>query len=156
MKIKCFADQLNNHGRAIMIQLKALYAIAIALALLPFQAAFAEVDDITISGVEFRDPFDRSIGGPPTATQLMLSANLTNNSAQPLPYVAFIELRDSDGITIYLEFHKGRLDPRASSSIASSSTPKTTGEYDLRVFAISDLQNPQILSTVGTATTTIS
>jgi hypothetical protein len=40
--------------------------------------------------------------------------------------------------------------------MASSWTPDKAGEYELRVFAISDFKNPEILSTVGTATTTVS
>jgi hypothetical protein len=139
-----------------MIQLKVLYAIAMTLALVPFQIAFAEVGDITVSEVEFRD-IPGSGGGisDPHSRPLMLSANMTNNSMQSISYVAFLELRDSNDITIYLEFHKGRLDPEASSNIASSWAADTTGEYELRVFAISDFENPEVLSSVGTATTVI-
>ena len=135
--------------------MKELYAIAIALALMPLQSVFAEVGDIAVSGVEFRDIGGGGLDGPPSGRQMMLSANMTNNSVQPLFYIAFIELRNSDGVTLYLEFHKGRLDPDASSNIASSWTPDRPGEYELRVFAISDFESPEMLSETGTATTTI-
>jgi len=127
-----------------------------ALVLVLFQSAFAEVGDVTVSEVEFKDPFGRSMDGPPGGTQLLLSATLTNNNTKPLPYVAFIELRNSDGVTIYLEFHKGVLDPGVPSNIASSWTPEKTGEYELRVFAISDFQHVEVLSQISSNKTTIS
>ncbi|MGI0048871.1 MAG: hypothetical protein ACREAW_04965 [Nitrososphaera sp.] len=136
--------------------MKALYAIAITLALMSFQSAFAEVGDISVSGVGFRDIGGCKNGGVVCGSQYMLTANVTNNSTQSLSYVAFLDLRDSEGVTQYLEFHKGRLDLEASSDIASSWTPDRPGEYELRVFVISDFENPKILSQIGINTTTIS
>jgi hypothetical protein len=139
-----------------MLQLKALYAIAITLALMSFQSAFAEAGDISVSGVGFRKLPGGSLDDPPGGGQRLLTATIANNSTQSLSYAAFLDLRDSEGVTQYLEFHKGRLDPEASSDIASSWTPDRPGEYELRVFVISDFENPEILSQIGINTTTIS
>ncbi len=131
-------------------------AIAVVVALLSLQVAFADVGDITISEVAIKNLRGNDLDSVIAASPFMLTATLTNNSTQSLSYVAVLELRDSDGITQFLEFHMSRLDPSIPSNIAGSWMPDRPGEYELRIFAISDLENPDILSTIGTATTTIS
>jgi len=66
-----------------------------------------------------------------------------------VPFVAFIEVRDSNGVTQYLAYQSGKLSEQIDhTEIGASWTPSSAGMFSLRTFAISDMENPMILSQV--------
>jgi len=80
--------------------------------------------------------------------QVILSTTITNNLDSNQPYVAIIEVRTSDGITEYLSWQTGELGPDDIIDVGQSWLPDSAGSYTVRTFVISDLSNPQILSSV--------
>lgn len=60
------------------------------------------------------------------------------------------------GTTILLDWQTGTVLPRGSMQVGVSWIPKHTGEYELRTFAISSFDNPEILSPFANPQVTIS
>lgn len=89
-------------------------------------------------------------------SQAIITTTVTNNNAQPQAFVALVEVRDADGITVYLQWQTGTLNPNGSANIGLSWTPDAPGTYELRTFVISNLLNPSALSPVVTSTVTVS
>src|SRR5207247_8252838 len=61
------------------------------------------------------------------------------NDTEPLPFVAIIETRDSEGATLSIAFQSGTLMANERAAIGTSWTPPEAGIYYLRAFAISEL-----------------
>ncbi|MEW6604170.1 MAG: hypothetical protein AB1351_05720 [Thermoproteota archaeon] len=80
----------------------------------------------------------------------MISTTAVNSHIYDLPFVAIIEVRDEDGVTVYLEWQKGTLDPNSRAEIGISWIPERAGEYEIRTFLVSHLAEPQILTMVST------
>ncbi|HEV8405200.1 MAG TPA: thermonuclease family protein [Nitrososphaera sp.] len=67
-----------------------------------------------------------------------------------VPYVVLLEVRDSDSVTEFISFQSGKLEDNIDEQIEVGTTwiPAKAGTFSLRAFAISDFENPQILSFV--------
>jgi hypothetical protein len=78
----------------------------------------------------------------------MMSTMFINNDDKPVQFVVFLEIRDSAGVTVFLQFHIGAVEGRFGHNtreMASSWQPEKAGEYELRTFAISNFTNPEVL-----------
>ena len=109
----------------------------------------ASVSSPIISGT-----FDED-GPLETGAQLGLSTTIENDGAEEQPFVALIEVRDSSGITVYLAWQSGSLEPAGSTMVEVSWTPEASGTYEVRTFAVSSLANAVVLSKVATASVEI-
>lgn len=89
-------------------------------------------------------------------SQVVLSTDITNNNDAPQPFAAIVEVRDADGITIYLQWQTGTLNANGTSGIGLSWTPDMPGTYTVRTFVLSSIANPQVLSPVAESTYTVS
>jgi hypothetical protein len=69
--------------------------------------------------------------------------------------VALIEVRDSDGVTIFLAWQIGQLAGGDRTQVGLSWTPEDQGDYTVRTFVISDLNDPDILSEVSESDVTV-
>ena len=88
--------------------------------------------------------------------QVVLTTTISNNIDDELPFVALIEVRDSSGITVYLAWQTGVMDAGDRTEVGLSWTPEDSGDYVVRTFVISNLNNPQVLSPVSTTNITVS
>ncbi len=88
--------------------------------------------------------------------QAVISTSITNNNNLPQQFAAIVEVRDEDGFTVYLQWQTGTLQANGRTNIGLSWTPDAPGTYEIRTFAISNLSNPAVLSTVSTSTVTVS
>lgn len=80
----------------------------------------------------------------------MITASVTNMGREELQFVAFLEIRDSQGVTIFLQYHTGLIKVEGRSEIASSwQAPDLQAKYELRAFVISNFTKPQILTDVS-------
>lgn len=86
-----------------------------------------------------------------TVNQMVfISTSIANCSDEPIRFVAIIEARSEENVTVYLNFQTGELNGRAASQIGLSWSPEHAGNYELRTFVISDLIEPQIESQINT------
>ncbi len=144
-----------------------------------YPADYAQrIEDVNDPDKEFQ--FNITIGGPTGTTtttpsapklqdirgqdlteitagsQAIITTTVTNNNATAQPFVALVEVRDSDRITVYLQWQTGTLNPNGSANIGLSWTPDAPGTYELRTFVISNLLSPSALSPVVTSSVTVS
>jgi hypothetical protein len=82
--------------------------------------------------------------------QLGLSTVIENNADIEQSFVALIEVRNESGITVYLAWQSGSLEPSDSTQIEVSWTPEFGGEYEIRTFAINGFAEGNVLSQVAT------
>lgn len=65
------------------------------------------------------------------------------------PYVLILEIRNEDGVTMFLQWQNGTVNEHNESHYMFFYwRPTETGRYDVRNFAISNFTQPEILSTV--------
>jgi hypothetical protein len=88
--------------------------------------------------------------------QVVLTTSVTNNINDDQPFVALIEVRDSNGITVFIGWGTGVLNPSDQSTVGVSWTPQDPGDYEVRTFVIDDFDSPQVLSDVQTSDLTVS
>ena len=82
----------------------------------------------------------------------IVSSTYKNNDAIHDWAASFIvEVRDSNGVTILLDFPSGTIDAGGRMNVGVPWTPLQVGSYELRTFAITDLENPRILSLISSS-----
>jgi hypothetical protein len=68
---------------------------------------------------------------------ITLSTSISNSNEHEQPFVVIIEVRDSEGVTVYLALQGGMLEPTGSADIGVLWQPGQPGTYEVRTFAIS-------------------
>lgn len=88
---------------------------------------------------------------------ITVSTTITNNNDNPQPFVAIIEVRDRNGVTVFLALRSGTLEPSGSTDIGVLWRPDATGVFELRTFAITSVGDAaELISLVAVSHTTIS
>ncbi len=129
-----------------------LVALNLLVVMFPRYAIALESDSsyqITIPQVGIKNSEDREISSIPSGYPTLLFCDIRNDTPKVQPYVIIIEIRDSDGFTISLQLQSGRLEPYQSYNMGSLWTTGEDDNYEVRAFVVSDLSNPQILSSVA-------
>jgi hypothetical protein len=88
--------------------------------------------------------------------QVVISVDVNNNNNFAQDFTAIVEVRTADDITEYLQWQTGTLNPDGSVNVGLSWIPADSGEYTIRTFVVSNLQNPAVLSSVEESTVTVS
>jgi hypothetical protein len=107
-----------------------------------------------LPAVTLSPPSANSVTGTPTLTagsQIGLSTTIENDRNIDQPFVTLIEVRDSSGITVYLAWQSGNLQPSGSTMIEVSWMPEMSGTYDVRTFSLTSLSEALVISEVATA-----
>jgi len=112
-------------------------------------------DHVTTAPPSAIDITGNHIDVPMVGQQLILSTDVSNNLPQVQPFVTIVEVRDSDGITVFLAFQIGTLNPLGVANVGVSWTPDVEDTYTARTFTVSNLQNPSILSKLAESTITV-
>lgn len=113
-----------------------------------FDFAGVQLTNPAITGTEESDEIS-------AGQQLTLSSTVTSPSPAELAFVAIMEVRDSDGITVFIGWQSGTLHPESPGEIGMSWIPQDRGDYQVRTFIISDLIDPQVLSAVTLSEVTV-
>ncbi len=80
--------------------------------------------------------------------QVAVDVELRNQDSAVQPYAAIIEIRDSDGVTLSLDWVEGSINGKNLTNVGISWTPEEAEVYELRTFVITNLTSPEILSQV--------
>lgn len=91
---------------------------------------------------------DRLLSFTTVGQQTVLSTTLFNEHNDTKPFVALIEVRNHQNITVYLSWQSGTIDSNGQAEVDVLWLPELAGLYEIRTFVISDLDAPQILSRV--------
>lgn len=116
----------------------------------------ASSNSTTPSKPALADVTGASITEVTSGQQVVLTTNVKNNDGTSRPFVAIVEVRDSDGITVMVQWQTGTLAPNGDAGVGISWVPESAGEYEIRTFVVSNLSNPQVLSPVVTSNVTVS
>jgi hypothetical protein len=131
------------------------YAAILALMLVTPAAAFA----LDSSSMEITPPVPTSISGGPDPLEVgntaIIAVTILNNDEEATPFVVVYDFRDSKGITTQLDLVNGTLDTREDAAIGIAWTPQYADEYDVRVFALTEIANPVAISPVSESRITI-
>ncbi len=88
--------------------------------------------------------------------QLVVTTDVRNNDdVYDWPAYVILEIRDWDGVTIMLAWQSGVVETDRPTQVGVSWIPEHPGDYQLRTFAVSSLDNPRILSAVSVSEVTI-
>ena len=108
--------------------------------------------DLQVTNPYLSSQFSGSVSTPTTDEQFTIAATITNPCSEREPFVAIIEVRNSEGVTEYLGWEGGILEGQTGqAAIGVSWIPSYAGTYELRTFAISSLDSPRILSTISSS-----
>jgi hypothetical protein len=113
-----------------------------------------EATDVTAPAAE-----DVSGGSGPYAVgdSVTLSTSVSNNNDEPQQFVALIEVRDSNGATVFLALQGGTLDPSGSTDIGVLWQPGQAGTFEVRTFVVSHIgAEVEVLSPVAVSEITVS
>lgn len=87
---------------------------------------------------------------------VVLSATVANNNITALPFTSIFEVRDEEGVTIYLRWKDGNLEAGDfTTRVELFWIPEQVGNYEIRTFLLSGFEQPMILSTISGADFTI-
>ncbi len=122
----------------------------------------------TLTAPILKDPVGKVIAAPAQVNKMVIiSTTLTSNSSNSssssnstnddsIPFMIVVEARDELGITHYSQFALGSLNLDGSASeVGLSWIPEEAGTYELRAFALSDWNNPQILAPAQRSLTSV-
>jgi hypothetical protein len=89
--------------------------------------------------------------------QLWLTTEIENNLEVDKAFVVLLEVRDPDGVTIFLQWQTAIVGPNGTVEVALPWIPSASGIYDIRTFVLSGLTNsPEMLSVVKQSQITVS
>jgi len=88
--------------------------------------------------------------------QVVLNVSIKNNNAVPQSFAGVVEVKDSDGFTVYLQWQTGTLNPNDTINVGLSFTPEQADDYTARAYVLSSIRNPTVLSPVASSTFTVS
>lgn len=131
--------------------MRAVWAIAVAAflfgALLQVGSSFAD-SDVSVSGLNISDNIF-------TDSPVFLSAAFSYKSQTQQPFVAVFEVRDSKDVTVFVKLDAGLLVPAGQQLSRVYWVPEIAGEYTARVFAVSSISEPEILSGIQSISFTV-
>lgn len=96
------------------------------------------------------DPLGRPVGRITSGQQVVLSSVVKSHVTETQPFVVIVEVRDADGITVYLAWQSGIMSSDRSSSYGMSWIAESPGDYQIRRFLVNNMTNPQVLGPVIT------
>ena len=89
-----------------------------------------------------------------SGSQLVLSRSFHNSESSEREFLMLFEIRDSTGVSIQIAWQEGLVAAAGDKEVGVSWIAPDIGEYQIRIFVISNLTNPEVLSEV-TATNII-
>jgi hypothetical protein len=99
---------------------------------------------LDLSGNEIQDELI-PIGG-----QVTVSIRYPNYKDEAQFSIVIIEIRDSEGVTIFLAWQSNTTPISGAAEVGVSWTPPMSGDYQIRAFQISNWTNPISLEAIGT------
>lgn len=106
------------------------------------------VGNTTPSKPEVKDSAGDKLDEVNVGQQIVLTTTVVNNLDEDQPFLAIIEVRDSNAVTLFLGWQSGVLNENGDAEVGLSFEPNEPGTYTVRTFVIRSLSNPDILSGV--------
>lgn len=81
-----------------------------------------------------------------TGKQIQITADLRNNQDIQQKFAYIVQIQNSEGVTVYLAWLTGSLEPAQAFSPAISWIPSEDGNYEATIFVWESIDNPSALS----------
>jgi hypothetical protein len=92
------------------------------------------------------------LAGVQAGDEVVVATDIKNNDdVHDQAALVVIEVRDSSGITVLINWQSGIIKAGSSMQAGISWTPDKGGDYELRTFAITDFDRPYVLSGISTS-----
>ncbi len=124
-------------------------AIIITLLLSLNSTQFVSSTIITIPPPTITDGEGNLLDVPTVGKQVTISRSFTANIESSRQFLALFEIRNSDGVSVYIAWQTGIIYPKDDVVVGVSWMPEEAGDYDVRTFLLSNLTQPEVLSVVG-------
>lgn len=89
-----------------------------------------------------------SIGSLSAGNRIILSTDVKSLLNETSTFAVVMEVRDSAGVTQFLDWRFGLIRPEAPADIGFGWAPQHAGTYEVRTFVLSGTVNPQVYSPV--------
>jgi hypothetical protein len=119
-------------------------------------ASGGDVTATTPSNPVVKDFSNQDVSEVTNGKQVVLSTTVSNNQDTVRPFAAIVEVRNADGITVYLQWQTGTLNPHGNTNVGLSWTPDAPGQYSVRTFVVNNIANPAALSQIASTTINVS
>ena len=107
------------------------------------------------STIKIVDAFGNTLNSVSVGQQIQVSTDLTNGQNKEQPFVSFVQIQDSDGIIVSLEWLIGSLSAGQSFSPILPWIPSENGTYTATAFIWESLENPTPLFQPVSTTITV-
>lgn len=132
-----------------------LAAVIIAsVAAIPSTNSFAAAE-VVVQSIAVTDAAGNSTSVLRPGTQFTATLHISNFEDVPREYVSVFEVRDSAGITLWLSFGAGILEPHQSAQVGAALSLSEPGDYSFRAFAVDGSDRPRAISPVTFTTFTV-
>ncbi len=125
--------------------------------ILDFPGVLASSCNLETTNPVLKSPSSRVLAEATAGEQFVITTIISNNCVEDdVPFFALVEVRNSDGTTESLSWQSGVLRGiEDQTEVGVSWVPLRGGDYELRTFAVSNTENPQILTAVMSQNITI-
>jgi hypothetical protein len=130
--------------------------------LAPSLQNISDVFGLSMASLQFSNPSLHNVNGEriqrvEAGQQSMIRISMHSNLPHEQPFVIIVEVRDGSGITVQLSLQSGKVDANGNYTMETSWMPDKVclykyegcNIYEIRTFAFTDFENPQILSAVA-------
>jgi hypothetical protein len=101
------------------------------------------IQDLTLQNLQ-----GEYLGSVAVKKTVTISLTLANNQDEALSYFIVVEVRNGDDVTENIQFQSGNLASGSATVVGFSWTSEVEGAFSVRSFAVSSLQEPEILSAI--------
>jgi hypothetical protein len=145
--------QVKDKGAFVL----ALCLVSQSVLLFDFNNASALSCGLIITSPQLADVTGGPVQAPTAGYQLFAATTISNPCSEgELPFVVIMEVRNSDGLTESISWQSGVFTAKdEQAQVGFSWVPSHSGNFELRSFAISNLEMPQVLSPFVTSNVTI-
>lgn len=130
----------GSDPNSLVIHDTSYYPRELAIFYGPYRAAVQSIDLYSSNGSQ--------LSSVAPGTEAIIQATLENFGGWYHNQTSIIEVRNSNNVTVFLKTPHGVMPPDGWLLMNESWTEKESGDYTIRTFVVSDLDNPEILSDV--------
>jgi hypothetical protein len=101
---------------------------------------------LRVTDIEYRSTTGQPVKIIPADKPVVILLSISNDAPFDQSFTTIVQVLDSTGVAVFLSFQTASLPGHDSNEYGFSWVPDTKGTYTIRVFTVTSLENPTILS----------
>lgn len=134
--------------------MKFLLSIVFAISIIGISSAYG-YQDVSTSNFKIVNSLGEDIKSPVVDQQLILETSLKNTSVKNINWVYIVQVINSDGAIVDLNYAIGSFGTNQTFNAAVSWTPDTRGNYKIELFVWDNLRDINPLAPMSTHSITV-